>query len=491
MSWLELISSTLSRCLRTILIPKQSFWSARSVAQQRRKQQSGSKTTAAALKIRSKPNTVLRRHFCSNIIRPIAALVGGLCAKQGRVMGHAGAWADRGQTNAKAKWKALESVGVTMVNHPAKFGSAMKSLLSKVSQNGNTFKRSDTASLGKRGYHTHHRPGKTQSNVLHTALNRRSLHLSRDQSAALLKEYKITASPSAEESRDSRFLGISIDRTARRPCIIASPTTSDSAMHSRAVRIPFDYRQGPTNQDIKTAVEHLQMDASPQAAMTATVNLIKQLWQLFKAKEAVSLYTHITVPSTSDQLKIDNLDFTFDDAAFKSTKRQSEIHKLRDTSLEDPVELSAEPDGIVYMKLDGPERNIGTLVNGAGLAMNTVDALAAHGGLAANFLDTGGKATSETVKRSFELILQDPRVTVIFVNIFGGLTLGDMIARGILLAFKELDVGSKVPVVVRIRGTNEKEGQKIIADSGLELYAFDDFEEAAEKVVELANQRSK
>jgi len=118
--------------------------------------------------------------------------------------------------------------------------------------------------------------------------------------------------------------------------------------------------------------------------------------------------------------------------------------------------------------------------------MNTVDALADLGGRAANFLDTGGKATSETVKRSFELILQDPRVKAIFVNIFGGLTLGDMIARGVILAFKELSI--PLPVVVRIRGTNEKEGQKLIAESGLDLWAFDDFEEAANKAIELAKK---
>src|SRR4051812_29584441 len=108
--------------------------------------------------------------------------------------------------------------------------------------------------------------------------------------------------------------------------------------------------------------------------------------------------------------------------------------------------------------------------------MNTVDALARLGGRAANFLDTGGKATSETVKKSFEVILRDPRVRVVFVNIFGGLTLGDMIARGIILAFKELSL--RVPVVVRIRGTNEREGQQLIAESGLPLFAFDSFDEA-------------
>ncbi|KAJ8125330.1 hypothetical protein O1611_g8307 [Lasiodiplodia mahajangana] len=120
--------------------------------------------------------------------------------------------------------------------------------------------------------------------------------------------------------------------------------------------------------------------------------------------------------------------------------------------------------------------------------MNTVDALAHAGGRAANFLDTGGKATSETVKKSFEIILKDPRVKCILVNIFGGLTLGDMIARGIILAFRDLNMN--VPVVVRIRGTNEKEGQQIIAQSGLPLFAFDDFDEAAKKAIELANSTS-
>lgn len=138
----------------------------------------------------------------------------------------------------------------------------------------------------------------------------------------------------------------------------------------------------------------------------------------------------------------------------------------------------------MYVRLPGAGATIGTLVNGAGLAMNTVDALALAGGRAANFLDTGGKATSETVRKSFEIVLRDPRVKVVFVNIFGGLTLGDMIARGVVLAVKELEV--TVPVVVRIRGTNEKEGQAVIRESGLPLFAFDGFEEAAAKAVELS-----
>ena len=120
--------------------------------------------------------------------------------------------------------------------------------------------------------------------------------------------------------------------------------------------------------------------------------------------------------------------------------------------------------------------------------MNTIDALTALGGHCANFLDTGGKATSATVTASFRLILADARVKTVFVNIFGGLTLCDMIAEGVMLAYKEL--GIKVPVVVRLRGTNEEIGQKMIAESGLPLHAFDDFQEAAKKVIELAKSGS-
>ena len=134
--------------------------------------------------------------------------------------------------------------------------------------------------------------------------------------------------------------------------------------------------------------------------------------------------------------------------------------------------------------------------------MNTVGAISDLGGKCANFLDTGGKATSETVKSSFKIILKDSRVKTILVNIFGGLTLCDMIADGIMLAYK--DLGIKVPVIVRLRGTNEEIGQRMvsnpkppvmrhtevfqIAESGLSLHAFDDFDEAAQKVIEMARQ---
>ncbi|KAI7081344.1 succinyl-CoA synthetase-like protein [Hortaea werneckii] len=209
-------------------------------------------------------------------------------------------------------------------------------------------------------------------------------------------------------------------------------------------------------------IEHMQLDAAPPAARAQVSGLMQVLAKMYKETEAVTLSGSVSVDEKGHlRLHQPSIIAQFDDAAFKS---------------EVPEEVEAEKDGIVFVKLDDPEANIGTLVNGAGLAMNTVDALRLH----------GGKATSETVKKSFELILRDPRVQVIFGNIFGGLTDGGMIAEGVLLAFKEVDMKGK-PVVVRIRGTNEETGQRIIADSGLALDAFDGFAEAAKRVVEIAN----
>ncbi|RMJ21098.1 Succinyl-CoA [Aspergillus sp. HF37] len=211
-------------------------------------------------------------------------------------------------------------------------------------------------------------------------------------------------------------------------------------------------------------------------------HLIEVLWQTFTEKEAFSLETRVG-SSSGGALEVRGARFGFDDAALKSSGRQESVHQLRDKESEVPEEVEAEKDGIVYVKLDGAGK-IGTLVNGAGLAMNTVDAITQQGGACANFLDTGGKATAETVKSSFRIVGADPRVRAIFVNIFGGLTRCNMIAEGIIMAFRDLDM--QVPVVVRLRGTFEEIGQTMIADSKLPgLYAYDSFEEAAKRVVSL------
>lgn len=394
-------------------------------------------------------------------------------------MGHAGAFASLGEVSAEAKYKALEDAGVTMVNHPAKFGSVMKKILSQAGRNvGNAVSSRDHRRLvdtnvaqqqsaganQKRGLHTMHRTmRRPQSGPQSSATSsgqKRDLHLSAEQSKNILRERGISTADSASSSKDRRFVAVTVDRSNRCPALLVSPSAEPNQMYQRAKTFPYDYNKGPDQALIKSAIAHLQMDASPPAAMATTAKLIETLVDIFKQKEAYALATYVS--GTEDgNLQVDDAAFSFDDSAFKSGKRQEDIFALRDKSKEDADEVEAEKDGIVYVKLDDPEANVGTLINGAGLAMNAIDVLSDYGVRPTNFLDTGGKATSATVKKAFELLLNDTRVKVIFVNIFGGLTLCDMIAEGILLAFKDLNM--KIPIVVRLRGTNEEKGQKIVS----------------------------
>ena len=163
--------------------------------------------------------------------------------------------------------------------------------------------------------------------------------------------------------------------------------------------------------------------------------------------------------------------------------RRPEIEALRDPTEESAKELEAAEFGLSYIELDG---NIGCLVNGAGLAMGTLDIISLFGGMPANFLDVGGGATKETVQKAFTIILQDPNVSAILVNIFGGIMKCDIIAEGVVAAAKELDL--KVPLVVRLEGTNVALGKKILNESDLDLIAADDLADAAKKVVEAAKK---
>jgi succinyl-CoA synthetase beta subunit len=163
--------------------------------------------------------------------------------------------------------------------------------------------------------------------------------------------------------------------------------------------------------------------------------------------------------------------------------RQKELAAWRDASQEDAMERAAAEHELNYVSLDG---NIACMVNGAGLAMATMDLIKLHGGAPANFLDVGGGATRERVTEAFNLILSNKKVRAILVNIFGGIVRCDMIAEGIIHAVK--DVGVKVPVVVRIEGTNAEQGRKLLADSGLAITAASDLTDAAKKVVAAAKK---
>jgi succinyl-CoA synthetase alpha subunit len=403
-----------------------------------------------------------------------------------------------------------------MVDHPAKFGGVMKDILAKAG--GNVKKTEQSAAQQRRSYHTSNFTRRLDFSARPSIVpqQRRTLHLTRDQSTNLLKEYKMNLTVPPEGSPSTHYLGISPNRSARSPSIIASPTANASTLNQRVRRFPFDYRAGPSSETIQAAIAHMQLDAAPPKAKAQTVELIKNLWKLYKEKEAIDTHVKLALSVESDEMLVYEPYLFFDDAAFKSGKRQADLHTLRDQASVSGTDREAEEAGIVYIPLgspefpagttqagtqtppsstteEGPRNLIGTLVNGAGLALNTVDTLSLrlsqppYSTSAANFLDTGGKATSATIKTSFKLILSDPRVSVVFVNIFGGLTLCDMIAEGIIMAFKE--IGVEKPVVVRLRGTNEEKGQKVLEEAKLPIHAFDDFEEAVRKVGELANAR--
>ncbi|MDB5550711.1 MAG: sucC, partial [Rhizobium sp.] len=163
--------------------------------------------------------------------------------------------------------------------------------------------------------------------------------------------------------------------------------------------------------------------------------------------------------------------------------RHPDIEALRDESEEDPMEVEASKHDLAYVKLDG---NIGCMVNGAGLAMATMDIIKLYGAEPANFLDVGGGASMEKVTAAFKIITADPAVKGILVNIFGGIMKCDVIAEGVIAAVKE--VGLKVPLVVRLEGTNVELGKKIINESGLNVISADDLDDAAQKIVKAVKE---
>jgi len=208
------------------------------------------------------------------------------------------------------------------------------------------------------------------------------------------------------------------------------------------------------------------------------VKFVSALYQLFTDKDCSLAEINPLILTKSGDLIALDAKMNFDDNALF---RHPDVEKYHDPDEEDPTELEAKKWGISYVKLDG---NIGCLVNGAGLAMATMDIIKYHGGEPANFLDVGGGASTEQVTQAFKMILSDPNVKAIFVNIFGGIMKCDTIAEGIIAAAKE--VGIQVPLVVRLEGTNVELGRKMLSESGLNIITGGDMREAAARVVEAA-----
>lgn len=208
------------------------------------------------------------------------------------------------------------------------------------------------------------------------------------------------------------------------------------------------------------------------------IKFFEGLYNLYMSKDcSIAEINPLVLTKSQDLIALD-AKLNFDDNALF---RHPEIEKFRDPTEESEQEIEAHAAGLSYISLDG---NIGCLVNGAGLAMGTMDIIKLHGGQPANFLDVGGGATKEMVQKAFSIILKDKNVKAILVNIFGGIMKCDIIAEGIVAAAKQL--GITMPLVVRLEGTNVSLGKKILADSGLKITAANDLADAAKKVVKAA-----
>jgi|TARA_B110000003_G_scaffold190243_2_gene189026 succinyl-CoA synthetase beta subunit len=208
------------------------------------------------------------------------------------------------------------------------------------------------------------------------------------------------------------------------------------------------------------------------------IPMIQNLFQLFIEKDLSLLEINPLVITEQGNLHCLDAKINIDSNALY---RQPDIQEMHDETQEDPQEAEAAKSDLSYVSLDG---NIGCMVNGAGLAMGTMDTIKFYGGSPANFLDVGGTATQDRVTKAFKIILKDPEVKVVLVNIFGGIVRCDLIAEGVVAAIKEVNVD--IPVVVRLEGNNAVLGAKILSDADIEIQSINNLKDAAKKAVELA-----
>jgi len=244
----------------------------------------------------------------------------------------------------------------------------------------------------------------------------------------------------------------------------------------KITKVGVDPEGGITDADAAKLADALQLSG---AAKDSAVTFFKNLYKCYMDLDASIVEINPMILAGDDVMALD-AKMNFDDNALF---RHPEVMELRDESEEDENEKIAADNELSYVRLDG---NIGCMVNGAGLAMSTMDIIKLYGGEPANFLDVGGGATKERVTVAFKIILSDPNVKGILVNIFGGIMKCDVIAEGVVAAAKEVDL--KVPLVVRLEGTNVEKGKEIMAGSGLPIISADNLDDAAKKVVEATKQ---
>lgn len=274
------------------------------------------------------------------------------------------------------------------------------------------------------------------------------------------------------------YLSMLVDRATGRVAIIASTEGGmdiEEVAHStpeKIVTITVDPAEGFQPHHGRAVAFGLKLtgDLNKQAQKVA-----KQLYDAFTTLDCAMLEINPLVESKDGKLLVLDTKMSFDSNALY---RHPDVLALRDETEEDPAEVEASKHDLAYIKLDG---NIGCMVNGAGLAMATMDIIKLNGAFPANFLDVGGGATKEKVTEAFKIILSDPAVEGILVNIFGGIMKCDVIAEGIVAAAK--DVNLQVPLVVRLEGTNVEKGKEILSHSGLPIVPANDLGDAAKKIV--------
>jgi succinyl-CoA synthetase beta subunit len=284
-----------------------------------------------------------------------------------------------------------------------------------------------------------------------------------------------------EEGCDIRkelYLGALVDRGTSEVTFMASTEGGmeieevAATTPEKIIKVAIDPATGLQAYHARKLAYGLGLEGKQVATATKFITALAEAFQ--KLDASVVEINPLVVTGSGDVLALD-AKVNFDDNALF---RHKDIEELRDESEEDPTELEAGRHGLNYVKLDG---NIGCMVNGAGLAMATMDIIKLYGGSPANFLDVGGGATRERVTTAFKLILSDPHVEGILVNIFGGIMRCDVIAEGVVAAAREVSL--QVPLVVRLEGTNVELGKKILADSGLPIVSADNLADAAGKVV--------
>ena len=274
------------------------------------------------------------------------------------------------------------------------------------------------------------------------------------------------------------YFSIVMDRAYNGPVLVGSPKGGmdiEAVAHDTPEAIfkdAIDIEKGPSREQALKMAKNLGFEGN---AVQEAAKQIEKLYEVFIKTDSTQVEINPLALTDKGEVFAADAKMNFDDNAYF---KQPEIFAYRDTAEEDPLEVEAGKYGLNYVAMDG---NIGCMVNGAGLAMATMDIIKLYGGDPANFLDVGGSASVEQVTQAFRIITTDSKVKAILVNIFGGIMRCDVIAQGVIEAARNINL--KVPLVVRLAGTNVELGKQLLANSGLPIISADDLDDAAKKAV--------